>query len=220
VLHLGLVNVSDQAAADIKNMCGGVYRWSSTVYKVFRFPHPAKQQTGIYPITAQFGSLKNIMIAMRDSRSTENNNYFSINDHIRNYLESYWLKVNSSYASARAVKCTGNAVEAYMNLRSVLGDAICSEDSPGLIQRDTWTKDTFTAVAETADVGSFLMCQNLRPFNSDVLISATNSVGAQLSIELQFQPSQLNNIVAVDISALTCADAVCRIEGGELFMAW
>jgi hypothetical protein len=221
VLHLGLVNVADQAAADIAAIADNVYRWSSVVYKVFRNQHPAGQATGIYPITAQFSSLKAIMIAMRESSSQENNTRYSINDFVRNKLTSYWLKVNSSYATARAVDTTGNAVEPFMAMRECMGSsAVTSEGVPGLVTRESWTKDASTTVAEDAVVGSFLACNNLSPFSNDSLTSGTNSVGSQLSVEMQFSPTALNDVKAVNIDSLCIADCVYKIEQGELLVSF
>lgn len=215
VLSVGLITISDVAQAQITHMTGGVYNWSSVIYRSFRNVHAAQQASDSILIPARFSSLRSIMVSQRESANLENSAAY-LSDRIKNQLVSYQFKVGSSYATQRPVDCTNNAIDAWMQLRACLGSALSGEHLPTLLSKSDWMQQTST-LAGAGEPGSFLITQSLEPFsNQNALLSGTNTAGSQIMLELNYDPQQTANIKATTLDAVVCADCLLTIANGEL----
>jgi hypothetical protein len=214
-LSVGLITISDLSQQQITQMTGGVYNFSSVIYRTFRQSQPAGQASNTILIPARFSSLRSIMVSQRNASAQENSAAYSVTDRIRNYLQSYQFRVGSSYASQKPIDCTGNAVDAWMALRATLGEHLTAESLPTLLSRSDWTNDG-VAVAG-GNPGSFLIAQSLEPFsNQSALLSGTNTSASQCFLELNYDPAQTANIQACVLDAVVAADCLVTIAGGEM----
>jgi hypothetical protein len=215
VLSIGLITISDVAQSQISQMTGGVYNWSSVIYRSFRNVHAAGQASDSILIPARFSSLRSILVSQRESVNLENSAAY-LSDRCKNQLVNYQFKVGSSYATQRPVDCTYSAVDAWMQLRAVLGSALSGEHLPTLLSKSDWLNQTST-LAGAGEPGSFLIAQSLQPFSQqNALLSGTNTAGSQIMLELNYDPAQTANVKAVTLDAVVCADCLLTIANGEL----
>lgn len=217
VLQMGLIVISDVAGAQISSMTGGNYVWSSVIYRMFSSTSPQGQYQNSVLVPARFSSLRWIVGVQREAANQELVTAYSVADHIRNKLVSYQFRVGSSYATQRPVDCTGSAVDAYMALRALGGDAVSGEHMSTLISRQDWTQDA-SAVVGTSQPGSFKISQSLQPFASQAaLLSGIDSTASPIFCDLVYDPTAAStDIKSVRLDFLVAADSICSISNGEL----
>jgi hypothetical protein len=216
-INVGLVTISDLAMSQITGMTNGTYNWSSTIWRNYRQVSAAQQTVNSIMIPCRFSSLRAILVALRPTASQENRAANSVADRVRNYLQSWQFKIGSSYANARPIDCSGNAVSAYMEFKRVMA-GLTSESLPTLIERAAWVEDTATAPTAAAVPGSFVVSLEAQPFSnlSSSLLSGANTVGQNVYLELNFNSTQAANIVATTIDAFCQADALVTVSQGEM----
>jgi hypothetical protein len=123
--------------------------------------------------------------------------------------------VNSTYVSPKAISVLGTGVDAFYEVRRLLGPMLSSEDCTGLFKRSTWVKDVSADPTVSAyEVGSFMIGCNLMSFpNQAKLLSGVATRGATVELELNFRNDQIANIKSLLVSAVVATDQLCTIDG-------
>jgi hypothetical protein len=164
-INVGLCTISDVAMSQIANMTNGVYNWSSTLWRNYRQVSAANQTINSIMIPCRFSSLRAILVALRPTASPENRLANSVSDRVKNYLQSWQFKIGSSYANAKPIDCSGNAVSAYMEFKRVMA-GLTSESLPTMIERAAWVKDVATVPAANTAPGAFVVSLEAQPFSN------------------------------------------------------
>lgn len=217
-LSCGLITVSDLAQQQLNQMVasssGGAYNFNSSVWRNYRNVHAANQMSDSLLIPARFSSLKGMITIMRESASLESKDAYSV-DCIRAQLASYQLKVGSSYVNPQPVNCTGNAVEAFMELKKVFC-SLTNQAMPTLISLADWTNDASTTVSDTDSAGAFMLGFELEPWSNNKLLTGTSTIGSNMYLDLAFAA----NHPALTIDSFVEADSLFSIANGQMTVSF
>ncbi len=175
------------------------YRWNSTGWTASRVTHPAGQYSANIRISSDHTSIRTVFVAMRDAANIENGQAYSVSVRTKNNLLSYEAKLGHEWINPRPMLCGGTGVEAFMEARKPFSGH-CSQSWPGLIKRDSWTRQVPLATNADGDPGSFLIGLELQAYNthSEKLLQGKSGVGTDLGLELRFEPTATVRAVVID----------------------
>jgi hypothetical protein len=217
-LHLQLVRVESDIQGSIANLCNGNFSWSSTSIRTSEVTLQGGQSFASVQLTgAAFTSLKHIITNIKESAVRNNIAAQSVTDTIRNFLVSYNYKIRDSFLYPKPISVINGGNAAYLALRSTLGVHASGEDCPTLHTRDSWTKNTHTQPAATADYGSLVLAGNCSPFSAQAALAAgISTYAASVSIELQYDPANVANVKPHILTVLAAADCIISVMNGEM----
>ncbi|KAG5184733.1 hypothetical protein JKP88DRAFT_255321 [Tribonema minus] len=205
------VTLSGEVAKQIDGIVNGEYVWSSSIYKNYRSVMAANQLSLSAMVPSRVESAKSLMVIQRVAANEFDFNKYSIQDRVRNYLSRFQTRSGSRFIDSVPVGCTNNALGAYLSATRLYSNP-SSENSTGLINLTSWTRDAPQTVAAAAPEGSFLAACDLESFsNSQKLISGVATQTNSLIMDLTFSGAPL----AVNVDCVLECDAVFSINAGQ-----
>ncbi|KAG5176690.1 hypothetical protein JKP88DRAFT_249332 [Tribonema minus] len=205
------VTLSGEVAKQIDGIVNGEYIWSSSVYKNYRSVMAAGQLSLSAMVPSRVESAKSLMVVQRVAANEFSFNSYSVQDRVRNYLQRFQTRSGSRFIDSVPVSCTNNALPAYLSATRLYSNP-SSENSTGLINLTSWTRDAPQTVAAAATEGSFVASCDLESFsNSQKLISGVATQTNSLIMDLTFSGAPL----AVNVDCVLECDAVFSINAGQ-----
>ncbi|KAG5187186.1 hypothetical protein JKP88DRAFT_254106 [Tribonema minus] len=205
------ITLSGEVARQIDGMVNSEYVWSSSIYKHYRSVMAANQLSLSAMVPSRVESAKSLMVMQRVSANEFDFNKYSVQDRVRNYLQRFQTRSGSRFIDSVPVGCTNNALVAYLSATRLYSNP-SSENSTGLINLASWTRDAPQTVAAAAAEGSFVASCDLESFsNSQKLISGVATQTNSLIMDLTFTGSPL----AVNADCVLECDAVFSINAGQ-----
>lgn len=210
------VTLADSAQKQIEALTGGVYTWTSSVWKTYRTSHPANQLSNSIMIPSRVDSAKSLFIAQRLAASEYDHTKASVQGRCRNNLANYRCRIANDWVTPTPVDCTGQALPAFLNAMNVLSNPM-SEAVPTLLGAASYAIDTEPTWASNVVSPAFLVGVELESFSNNAkLISGKSTASNSLVVDLVYSSAP----AAANITSMLECDATFEISNGQLRVAF